>query len=60
MKVAKMKGTLLQIAIGDMTAKQVGKALRTISEMGNLGGASVERQGKDKRGALWRIYFSAR
>jgi hypothetical protein len=60
MKSAKVHGSLLQVAVGNMTAKQLGKALRAISDMGNLGGVFIERQGKDKHGALWRVGFLAR
>lgn len=50
---------LLQVAIGNMTTRQLGKALRRISSLGDVGGAFLERQGRDKRGALWRVRFPA-
>jgi hypothetical protein len=54
---AKVRGGLLQLAIGNMSTRKLGKALRRISIMGDLGGASLERQGRDKAGALWRVRF---
>jgi hypothetical protein len=56
---AKVRGGLLQVAIGKMTARQLGIVLHRISIMGEFDGVFLEHQGRDKRGALWRVRFPA-
>jgi hypothetical protein len=50
-----LHNTELRDAIGDMTARKLGKALRSIAGR-DVGGYTLRNDGRDMDGVIWRVY----
>ena len=47
----------LRLAIGDMSTRELGMALRSMSIEGEaFGGYRIQNDGRDADGTIWRIY----
>lgn len=48
---------LLRLVIGNINSRRLGLALHQIATEGAVDGITLENQGRDKHGTLWRVRF---